>query len=237
MKVYSLNALIEVLSSDASLNNVFISDLKRGRKVAIIKQLCKEKGVTFQIVPQNAIDRKADSSNQGVFAEISPVRFYKLEEILSEQNNGLILILDSINDTGNLGAIVRTAVAASVDGILIPRRKSAPINETVLKTSAGSLTKAKIVLSKNLINDINTLKRNDFWVIGTHIKEGIEYYKYDFKYKTALIIGNENKGISPLLKKNSDQLISIPHSSQVESLNVSTSVAILLFEALRQRIT
>ncbi len=237
MKVYSLNALIEVLNSDAPLNNVFISNLKRGRKFDIIKQLCREKGVTFQIIPQNAIDRKAGSSNQGIFAEISPVRFYKLEEILKEQKNGLILILDSINDTGNLGAIIRTAVAACVDGILIPCRKSAPINETVLKTSAGSLTKAKIVLSKNLTNDIIALKKNDFWIIGTHVKEGLEYYKYDFKYKTALIVGNENKGISPLLKKNSDQLISIPHSSQIESLNVSNSVAILLFEALRQKIT
>jgi 23S rRNA (guanosine2251-2'-O)-methyltransferase len=237
MRVCSLNTLIEALNSNEPLNNVFISNSKRGTQIDIIKKLCKEKGVTFQIVPQKAIDRKAGSNNKGIFAEISPVRFYKLEEILKEQKNGLILILDSINDTGNLGAIIRTAVAACVDGILIPRRKSAPINETVLKTSAGSLTKAKIVLSKNLTNDIIALKKNGFWIIGTHVKEGLEYYKYDFKYKTALIIGNENKGISPLLKKNSDQLISIPHSSQVESLNVSNSVAILLFEALRQKIT
>jgi 23S rRNA (guanosine2251-2'-O)-methyltransferase len=160
-----------------------------------------------------------------------------LEDILQNIKTGLVLVLDGINDTGNMGAIIRSAVAAEVDGIIIPQRNSAPINETVLKTSAGSLVKAKIVQSKNLVNDIKKLKENEFWVVGT-VKErekSVVYYAYDFTVNTAVIMGSEHKGMSPLLKKNADQLIYIPHSRNIDSLNVSAAAAVILFEALRQK--
>lgn len=237
MNINSLHALIEALREKIPINKVFINTDKKGKRIDQVINLCRQNGVVFQMVPPQTINRKAGPNNQGVFAEVSPIRFYTLEEILQNIKTGLILVLDGINDTGNMGAIIRSAVAAEVDGIIIPQRNSAPINETVLKTSAGSLVKAKIVQSKNLVNDIKKLKENEFWVAGT-VKErekNVAYYDYDFTNKTAVIMGSEHKGLSPLLKKNADQLIYIPHSEDIDSLNVSAAAAVILFEALRQK--
>jgi 23S rRNA (guanosine2251-2'-O)-methyltransferase len=237
MTINTINALLEALKENLPINKVFISESKKERRIEQVIRLCREKRVAFQKVPQQVIARKAGTANQGVYAEISPIRFYALEEVLENIKTGLILILDSIEDTGNLGAIIRSAVAADVDAILVPQRHSAPINETVLKTSAGSLVKARIVHSKNLSNDIHKLKENGFWVVGTVMEQekSILYYRYDFTVNTAIILGNEHKGISPLLKKNSDQLVYIHHSEKVQSLNVSAAASVLLFEALRQK--
>lgn len=236
MKIISINSLIEALKARKTINKVFISKTRKDKqKIDLIFNLCRQNGVLFQIVPQGAIDKKIGYPNQGIFAELSPVKFFKLADIMRANKQGLILILDGINDAGNFGAIIRTAVGAQVDGIIISKRKSVPVNETVLKTSAGSLAHIRIVHSNSLSNDIECLKENNYWIVGTAINDGLEYYKYDFNYKTAVIIGNENRGISPLLKKKSDYILSIPHSSKLESLNVAVSTAIILFEAVRQK--
>jgi 23S rRNA (guanosine2251-2'-O)-methyltransferase len=238
MNITSFNALIEALKEGVPINKIFISNSKRDKSIDKLIRLCKENRVVFQMVPPQTINRKCgDESNQGVFAEISPIRFYTLDEILGSIKTGLILALDGINDTGNLGAIVRSAVAAEVDAILAPLRNAAPVNETVLKTSAGTLLKARIVQSKNLSNDIRKLKDNGFWAAGTVMDrvKSIPYYDYDFTARTVIIVGNEHKGVGSLLAKNSDQLIYIPHSERVESLNVSAAASVLLFEALRQK--
>lgn len=234
MIINTLNALIEALKAKAPLNKVFLSDARKDRKVGMILDLCRENNVAVQRVPQETINRKAGSDNQGVFAEISAIKFYDLDEILKPGKSGLILILDSINDTGNMGAMIRSAAAADVDGIIISRHNSAPINETVLKTSAGTLVKVKIHQARNLTQTIHELKEKGFWIIGADKQGDMIYYDYDFSYKTAIVMGGEHKGISPLLKKNMDHLVSIPHSAKVESLNVSAAAAVILFEALRQ---
>lgn len=235
MDIHTLNALIEALRIKIPINKVLISDARKDRKVGEILDLCRGNKVTVQRVPQQTINRKAGPDNQGVFAEIAAVRFYSLDEILKEINTGLLLILDSINDTGNMGAVIRSAAAAEVDGIIISQRHSAPINETVLKTSAGTLLKVKIHQSKNLTHTVKELRKNDFWVVGADRQGDMPYYDYDFTYKTAIVMGGEHKGVSSLLKKNMDHLVCIPHSPQVESLNVSAAAAVILFEALRQK--
>jgi 23S rRNA (guanosine2251-2'-O)-methyltransferase len=235
MKICTLNALIDALKADQPVNRVFISHAKRGKKVSLIRKLCHQAGVVVQNIPPEAIKRRAGRENQGVFAEVSPIKFYRLEDILKDRKSNLLLILDGINDCGNLGAIVRTAVAAAVDGIMIPLRDSAPINETVLKASAGALLKARIVRSKNLPRDLDILKESDFWVIGSGIKNGLPYHKVDFRHPSALIVGNEEKGVSQLLTKKCDQTVTIPLFQDIESLNVASATAILLFEVIRQR--
>ncbi|UCH96037.1 MAG: 23S rRNA (guanosine(2251)-2'-O)-methyltransferase RlmB [Candidatus Aminicenantes bacterium] len=239
MLINSLNKLVEALEERLPINKVFISTAKKDRRIDRVIQLCRQNEVVFQMVPPQTINRKVGPDNQGVFAEISPIRFYTLEEILHNIKTGLILILDGINDPGNMGALIRSAVAAEVDGIIIPRWNSAPINETVLKASAGSLLKAKIHQAKNLVHAINHLKENGFWVVGAVMEKekdrNLAYYDYDFTANTAVIVGNEHKGISPLVKKNADQLVFIPISSNIDSLNVSAAAAVILFEALRQK--
>lgn len=233
--VSSLNALIEALRDDLPVNKVLISRSRHDAKTAALVRLCRERGTIFQFVPAEAVDRKAGAKNQGVYAEIAPVRFFSLDAVLADLKTGLVVILDGIEDTGNLGAIIRSAAAVSSDAVLISIRHSAPVNETVWKTSAGAMGKVRLVQSRNLAMDIEKLKKAGFWVAATEQQAGMNFYDFDFKGKTAVIFGNEGKGVSPLLKKNADQLLAIPHAAAVESLNVSAAAAIILYEAWRQK--
>ena len=234
VNIISLNALLEALKEGQELTRVLISRTRTGNKVNQLKTLCNERGIVFQMVPQSTIDRRSGQKNQGIFAQMSPVRFHTLDEVLGV-GFGLILICNGILDSGNLGAIVRTAVAANVDGILLPARKSAPVNETVLKTSAGALMHARLVISKSISNDIDILKNAGYWIVAADPSAATPYDRFDFRSRTALIVGNEARGVSPLLRKRCDQMISIPHNADIESLNVAASTAVILFEALRQR--
>ncbi len=233
--ITSLNALVEALRDGAPVNKVLINGARRDAKIATVIELCRQRGVIFQFVPGEALERKAGAKNQGVWAEIAPVAFSSLEEMLAAVKTGLVVVLDGIEDTGNLGAIVRTAAAVEADGVLFSVRGSAPVNDTVWKTSAGALGKVRLVQSHNLARDIEKLKQNDFWVVASDQHAGMKFYDYDFTGRTAVIMGNESRGVSTLLKRDADQLLAIPHAATVESLNVSAAAAILLFEAYKQK--
>lgn len=235
MKITSINSLHEALSSGAPVNKVFINEKRRDSRITKIIDLCKERGIPFILIPQAALNRKAGNDHQGVFAEISPVRFFSLDEIAKGGNDSLILILDSVTDAGNLGAIIRTAVGSGAEGIILSRRNSAPLNETVLKSSAGALMNAKVVPSKNISIEMRALREKGYWIISTDVQSGLPYHEYSFDIPTALVIGSEGKGISSIVKKYADQFITIPHPGKIESLNVSAATAVILFEALRQR--
>lgn len=235
MKITKINSLIEILNSDASVNKVFFSSERRDKRIREVIELCREKRVPFIRIPGNALAKKAGEKNQGIYAEVSPVSFTTIDDITGPGSKGLILVLDSVEDTGNLGAIIRSAVACEVDGIILSKRNSAPVNDTVMKTSAGTLLKTRIVISSNLSRDMKLLKKRGYWITGSVANEGIPYYDFDFTTPTAIIMGNEKKGISSLLKKNSDLFISIPHSKEVESLNVATAAGIILFEAYKKK--
>jgi len=233
--ITSLNALVEALRDGAPVNKVLLNPARRDAKIATVIELCRRRGVIFQFVPAEALERKAGAKNQGVWAEVAPVNFSSLDEMLAAVRTGLVVVLDGIEDTGNLGAIVRTAAAVEADGVLLSVRGSAPVNDTVWKTSAGALGKVRLVQSRNLAQDIEKLKKNGFWVVASDQHAGMKFYDFDFKGRTAVIMGNEGRGVSTLLKRNADQLLAVPHSPAVESLNVSAAAAILLFEAWKQK--
>jgi 23S rRNA (guanosine2251-2'-O)-methyltransferase len=233
--ITSLNALIEALRDGAPVNKVLIGRSPRDAKVAALLDLCRARGVVFQLVPAEAIERKAGPHHQGVWAEVAPVAFCCLDEMLAAARFGLLVVLDGIEDTGNLGAIVRTAAAVQADGVLLSVRGSAPVNDTTWKTSAGALAKVRLAQSRNLARDIETLKGGGYWVVAADQRAGMAFHEFDFRPPTALILGNEAKGVSPLLKRNADQLLAIPHSPAVESLNVSAAAAVILIEAYRQK--
>jgi 23S rRNA (guanosine2251-2'-O)-methyltransferase len=234
MVITRLNDLIEALAGARSLNQILLSNRLKGPRVQKIKDLCRERNLIFRFVPKSALDRKAGRDHQGVYAEVSPVRFIPLPRIIQNAARGLLVILHNIFDPHNMGAIIRSCTAAGVDGIIVSQKKTAPVNETVLKVSAGTLLKAKLVSSKRILDDIRTLKQAGFWIVGAEAAGGVPYHDYDFTEKTALLLGNESKGISPNLNKNTDQTIHIPLSADVESLNVSVACGIILFEANRQ---
>ncbi len=233
--ITTLNALVEALRDGAAVNKVLISRSPRDTKVSAVVDLCRRRGVVFQFVPAEAVARKAGARNQGVWAEVAPVAFCGLDDMLAAVRTGLVVVLDGIEDTGNLGAIIRTAAAVEADGILISIRGSAPVNDTAWKTSAGTLGKVRLVQARNLAQDIEKLKKSGFWVVAADQRAGTKFYDFDFKGRTAVIMGNESRGVSPLLKKNADQLLAIPHSGEVESLNVSAAAAIILLEAYKQK--
>jgi 23S rRNA (guanosine2251-2'-O)-methyltransferase len=233
--VSSINVLIDALLAKYPINKVFLSASRDDKKGHVVKKLCRQNKVYLQLVPQQVINRKLGSKNQGVFAELSPVTFFSLSEIVKKITKGLILVLSGINDTGNLGAIIRTAAGAGVDGILISQKNSAPINETVLKTSVGALFHTKIARSPNLSRDLDTLKKSDFWVIGADMAAETPYYDWNFDCNIALVMGNETKGLGPLIKKKVDAMVSIPLAPEVDSLNVSVATGVILYEILRQK--
>ena len=237
MIVTRLNPLLEALEGGAAVNRVLLADTARGPKIERIKELCRQNRVAFQFVPAAAIARRAGARHQGVFAETAPVCFYDLEEVLSAPapGNPLFLILDGVEDAGNLGAIVRSAAAAAVSAIITPALHSAPVNETTLTASAGALRLVKIVKATNLGRCVERLKEANVWVAGSDRHAETAYTAFDFRPPTAVILGGEARGISPLLKKKADALISIPLAVGVESLNVAAAAAVILFEALRQR--
>ena len=173
--ITTLNALIEALRDGAPVNKVLLNRARRDSKIATIVELCRQRGVIFQFVPGEAVDRKAGAKNQGVWAEVAPVEFSDLDEMLAAVKTGLVVVLDGIEDTGNLGAIVRTAAAVEADGVLLSVRGSAPVNDTVWKTSAGALGKVRLVQAHNLAQDIEKLKKNDFWVVASDQHAGDEF--------------------------------------------------------------
>lgn len=233
--ITTLHALTEALRDGAPVNKVLLSLARRDARISAVVDLCRRRGVVFQFVPAEAVDRKAGPRNQGVWAEVAPVGFCSLEEMLAAVKTGLVVVLDGIEDTGNLGAIVRTAAAVAADGVLLSVRGSAPVNDTAWKTSAGALAKVPLVQARNLAQDIEKMKKDGFWVVASDRHATVNFYDFDFKGRTAVILGNESRGVSPLLKKRADQLLAIPHAAAVESLNVSAAAAIILFEAYRQK--
>lgn len=235
MNCGSINAILEAIRSGAVVAKVLVQETRTDKKTAQLLALCAQRKIPVQYVPAQVLNRKAGPDHQGVFAEIAPVRFYSPEEILSAGKAGLLLILDGVTDVGNMGAVIRSAVAAGVDGVIVPLHNSAPVNETVLKTSAGALMKVRIHQAHNLVQMVEALKKQGFWIAGADMAGTTNYYDYDFSYKTAIIMGSEDRGISHLLKRHCDHLIRIPHSPEVESLNISAAAAVLLFEAARKK--
>ena len=179
-------------------------------------------------------------NHQGVVAIVPPFDYSEVEEILEDAKNKeedpFILILDGIEDPHNLGSIIRTAETAGVHGIIIPKRRNAAVNSTVVKVSAGATTYMKVARVNNINETIRMLKEEGLWIIGTDGDAKTYYYNQDLKGPIAIIIGSEGFGMSKLVKENSDILVKIPMQGKITSLNASVSAGIIMYEAVKQRI-
>ena len=186
-----------------------------------------------KIKQNRELDNLANGVHQGIIIDMEDYNYTSFNDLLDRDVNS-ILILDHILDPHNLGAIVRTAVAASIDAIIIPSDRQVLVNSTVVKTSVGAVFDIDIVLVNNINNTIKILKDNGFWIYGT-VMNGEDYTKVDYSGKTAIIIGNEEKGISKLVKENCDFLVTIPISNKIDSLNASVAAALMMYEVVRSR--
>ena len=231
--------VFEALNSEEVISQVFILFGQEGGIIDAIRVAAKKKGIKVNQVPFEKFRQITQSKvAQGVAASKSEQKYYDLYEIINESKKSeypLLLILDSIQDTHNVGAILRSADCSGVDGIIITKHNSAPINETVVKTSAGASEHVKMTLINNLAQTIDELKQKGFWIVGSYLEGAKDYTRVNYKVPIAVIVGNEEKGIRKLSADKCDHLVCIPMKGKIQSLNVSVATGILLFEILRQR--
>jgi rRNA methylase, putative, group 3 len=230
MYAFGKNVALEILNQDKKIEKVFIADNFSDQEVL---GLLNKKNIRPFVISKRDMDKKVDGLHQGIILSIEDYKYKEIDEILN-LDNPLVIILDHIEDPHNFGAIIRTCEAAGVDGIIIPNDRSVEVNGTVVKTSVGTTEKVRIVKVVNIVNAIKELKKNGFWIYGTDMN-GTDYSKIDYKGKTAIICGNEGKGMSRLVEENCDFIASIPMYGDVNSLNASVATGIILFEAVKSR--
>ncbi|NOX67530.1 MAG: 23S rRNA (guanosine(2251)-2'-O)-methyltransferase RlmB [Chlorobi bacterium] len=240
-KIIGRKPVLEALNSGKDIDRIILSFGQKGDIIDSIRIAAKKRKVKLtQLSPQKFKGYEKGLNSQGVIAFISDYNFWKLDALINQAKKNedpFILILDEIQDTHNIGAIFRTAESVGVDGIIITTRNSAPINETVEKTSAGAISHLRISPIMNLRQAMETLKENGFWIIGSSLTERSKLYT-EVDYNTgpiAIIVGNEEKGIRKHTAEFCDHLVRIPMQGKVQSLNVSVATGVLLFEVLRQR--
>lgn len=237
MQIEGRNAVLEALKNGREIDYIYT---KKGENEGSINKIigkAKDMKIMIKVVDKNKLDEMSESKNhQGIIAVANEYRYFELEEILEQtrEKAGFFLILDEIEDPHNLGAIIRSAEASGVDAIIIPKRRACQVNATVEKTAAGATSHIKIVRVTNLAQTIEKLKESGIWIYSVDM-DGADYTKTDLKGKIALVIGNEGKGISRLVKEKSDFTVSIPMKGHINSLNASVAASILMFEAVRQR--
>lgn len=234
--IFGRNAVAEALRSDKEINTVYI---QKDLKIEGIAALAKERGAVVKIVGAEKIaSLSGTQKNGGVCAELSAAEYANLSDILEvskiKGKPPFIVIADEIEDPHNLGAIIRTAEAAGADGVIIPKRRSAGLNATVFKTSAGAAAWIKVARVTNLVETIKALKKNNIWVYGMEA-DGEPYEKTDFSGGAAIVVGSEGSGLSRLVRENCDRIVSLPMNGKVNSLNASVSAGILMYEIIKYR--
>ncbi len=231
------NPVIEALKSGAQLDTIYING--SGGSLNLIRRLAKEKGIVVKDADDKKLSRlSGGASHQGVAAEGACGEYVSVEDILkisrSKGTNPFIIICDEIEDPHNLGAIIRTAETSGADGVIIPKRRSASLNATVFKTSAGAASYVPVARVPNLASCIDMLKENGVWIYGTDAS-GSDYCDTDFTGSCALVIGSEGFGMSSLIQKKCDFMIKLPMLGRINSLNASVAAGIFMYEVLRQR--
>lgn len=233
MVIYGKNTVIEALNKRKDIKKIYVTENNlplvnknyHGKAMVIVKTL-KEMDMLFK------------GNHQGIALEIDEYEYLSLEELLSKaskKEDFAVAILDGLDDPHNLGAIMRTADATGMDGLIIPKNRSVSLNETVAKVSTGAIEYVDAVQVTNLNQTIEKLKKNGFWIVGLDMDGEMSYTDYDFRGKVAVVVGNEGKGISRLVKENCDTIVSIPMVGHVNSLNASVSCSIIFYEILRKR--
>lgn len=241
--IYGKNSVIEALESNTrEFNRVLISNTSRSdEKIEKIKELAKKRGVIFQFVGKEKLNQIAqEARHQGVIAQVAPVRYVDLDEFIENNSNELtsVVILDGVEDSHNLGAIIRSCVCAGVKGIILPSRRGVLVNSTVEKTSAGAVNHISIIKVNSIVNAVQRLKEKNYWVIAADHHSKDNYYDIDYTdMNFALIMGAEHAGVSKSLLKLSDFVVKIPMLTNFNSLNVSNATAIILFEAVKQKLS
>ena len=231
MLVYGRNVAKEILGKNKKVEKIV---LQEGFDDKEINSLIENGNFRVEFKQKRDIDRLADGVHQGIILYIPDYKYKTLNEVL-ENEPQFLLFLDHLEDPHNLGAIIRTSEAAGVDAIIMPKDRQVMINSTVMKTSVGTLDNMDVVAVTNLVQTIEELKKNGYWVVGTALENSVDYRDIDYSGKIALVIGNEGSGISRLVAKSCDFIAKIPMYGTTNSLNASVAAGIMIYEVVRNR--
>lgn len=227
MFVFGKNVIYEALNTEHKINMLFLRDDVFMHDKGIV-DIAKKKAIPLTVLSKEKMNDRFKGLNQGYGADIAPFPLYQLEEVIDHHKKQFFVILDKLNDPNNLGAIIRSCDAFGVSGIIIPKKNSINITETVVKVSTGAIFYVPIIVVSNLNQAIMKLKQNNFWIVGTDAKADKNVYEVKNDCNLALVIGSEGFGISQLVSKNCDYLVKIPMVGHVNSLNASVSAGIMI---------
>lgn len=237
--IFGMHPVMEAIKENKEIDKVLIQSDLRGPHVTELRNLLKEYKISNQNLPLIRLNHLCKKPHQGVVAYLSPISFQPYEEVLAKAyetgKTPLFLILDRISDVGNFGAICRTAECTGVDGVIIPVKGSAQVNAEAIKRSAGALLKVNLSRERDLAEVIKTLKASGLQIVACTEKTKGLIYDVDFTLPTAIILGSEENGVNSNLYNGADERVAIPMKGEIESLNVSVSAGVILYETIRQR--
>ncbi len=231
MLVYGRNVAKDILKKGEKVEKIFLQENFNDKE--IISLIENSKIVVFY-KKKREIDNLCSGVHQGILLFIPDYQYSNINTFLNK-NEEKVVILDHIEDPHNLGAIIRTCEAAGIKSVIIPKDRQVQVNATVMKTSVGTLDNVNIVQVTNLSNTIDKLKENGYWIVGTALKDSVDYRDIDYTGKIALIVGNEGTGISNLVMKKCDFIAKIPMYGETNSLNASVAAGIMIYEMIRNR--
>src|SRR5690348_11808737 len=240
-KLTGIHAVKEALEAQRPIDRIAIARGRQDTRVEEIVQLARAQSIPVRFEDRGQLDRLANSrDHQGVVAIAAARPPATLESLLEHANKskgqiGLIVLLDGVEDPHNLGAIIRTALAAGAHGIVIPERRAAGLTDTVARASAGALAHLPVAKVVNLVRAMEELKEAGYWLVGLDERAEKSYTEVDYTSPTGIVLGSEGQGLHELTRKRCDFVVSLPTSGPVKSLNVSVAAGVVLFEALRQR--
>ncbi len=242
--LYGLHPVEEAVRSSARrLDSVMLARERKDERLERLAQMCRTAGVRVTLESRDHLTRMSRTdAHQGALALVRERAFLTIEDLLARKStqpeapqHRFFLALDGIEDPHNLGALLRTADGAGVDGVILPERRSAPVTATVAKTSAGASEHVRIARVTNLVRSLEQMKQANVWVLGLDERGTPDYTDFDFRTDCVLVLGREGAGLHDLVKKTCDHLLRIPMAGMVSSLNVSVAGAVVMYEAMRQR--
>lgn len=239
MLIIGRNPILEALKNNREMDTLYVKQGNQEGSIVKILAKARDKNILIKEVNRKKLDELSGGEvHQGVVALVSEYQYYDLEEVLAtiekKREDPFFIVLDEVEDPHNLGAIIRTAEGAGAHGVIIGKRRSAQVNHTVEKTSAGAVSYLPIIRVSNISQTLDKLKKENIWIYALDMT-GQSYFKTNLTGRIALVVGNEGKGISRIIKEKSDHLLSIPMKGKMQSLNASVATSVLTYEVLRQR--
>ena len=238
--IYGIHAVLEALEAGKDIDKIFLSKTLNEETSKDISARARQLRVPVQRVPVQKIDRITRRNHQGVLAMMAAVTYYRVEDLIpqlfDQGENPFLVVLDGVTDVRNFGAVARTCECAGVSAIVIPDRDSVSVNADAVKTSAGALNYLPVCREHNLVNAVKLLRDSGFKIVGTRDKSQISYTQSDYTGPVAIVLGAEDKGISPEIMKLCDTQVLIPEFGHINSLNVSVAGGIIIYEVVRQRL-